>query len=207
MSAKNATKKPAKSAARTKPTSSKSGKANSARRATVERPPLPEPPPLTPPPGAGAGQAAEGAQIRMEPASPVELSYSPELCQRVVTFGSAGLSPAGIAGALNVSFATLELWRGRYPEFSAALELAAARSAASWELRMIAVARSGKGSPAAVIFGAKNRGHGEWRDRVNVAVSGDKDAPPVKVDLTGLSDEQLDVLEKALSRVVEGEKK
>lgn len=143
---------------------------------TPALPPYPSPEPAQP--------EAHAEAIATAPASISEPNYSPDLCLKVINLAGAGLSRAGIAGSLSVTLATLAEWEAAHGEFARALDIAAHRCAASWEARLGTVARTGKGSAAAAIFGLKNRGLGLWADRFHLAHGGDASAPPIRVEAT-----------------------
>lgn len=121
--------------------------------------------------------------------------YNPDFCEQIVGFGKEGMSKAEMANAFDVTRETLDEWGKAHPNFSDALHRAAQASLAWWEDK----ARSGieKGSAFNAALWAKSmsgRFPAEpYRDRQEI--SGPNGGPIVsKVDLTGLTPEQLSVL-------------
>ncbi len=92
--------------------------------------------------------------------------YRPEYCKIAVQTLAEGFSVMGLAGKLGVTKQTLYNWRERYPEFDEAIKQGQAGAVFWWEQRARDSAAGGKGNPATIIFGLKNRAADEWRDRI-----------------------------------------
>jgi hypothetical protein len=128
--------------------------------------------------------------------------YDPAFCERVVRLGKEGRSRAEIASALDCSRTTLAAWEREHPEFMNALHRAKDEELAWWEAK----ARTGidKGSAFNSALWAKSVSgrfpNEPYRERVQV--TGKDDGPIQHVDLSGLSDEDLDRLEGVLGPLV-----
>jgi len=92
--------------------------------------------------------------------------YRPEYCARALEFLSRGHSLVALAGELKKAPSTIATWRRDFPEFAEAIEIGRAIGLKEWEDRLIVQAETDKGNSAAIIFALKNRGEGEWRERV-----------------------------------------
>jgi len=95
-----------------------------------------------------------------------EVKYLPEYCQTAFETLAHGHSMTGLAGRLSVARSTVYKWREDYPEFDEACIRGLAAAVYWWEQRAHESARGGKGNPATIIFGLKNRAADDWRDRV-----------------------------------------
>lgn len=95
-----------------------------------------------------------------------EVKYQPEYCQTAFETLAHGHSMTGLAGRLGVARSTAYKWREDYPEFDEACTRGQAAAVYWWERCAHDLARGGKGNPAMVIFGLKNRAPDDWRDRV-----------------------------------------
>lgn len=108
--------------------------------------------------------------------------YDPAYCDQLVEFMAQGYSLAAFAGGIGVCKATLNVWAAEHPEFLDALSRGKCKRALQWERMGIEIAK-GNGGPGAstmVIFGLKNVGEGEWRDKQEVEHAG-KDGGPMQV--------------------------
>lgn len=126
--------------------------------------------------------------------------YDPSFCERVIDLGKDGLSPAEIAAELGHPRTTMLLWGDTHPEFLTALQHARDLSLAWWEKQ----AREGLEKGAAFNAGLwKHAISGRFPTepyRERVQVTGPNDGP-VKVDLSGLTDEELTALEAIRSKL------
>lgn len=126
--------------------------------------------------------------------------YDPAHCARVIVLGKEGKSRAQIASELDCSRVTLAAWERKHPEFLYAMQRAKDEELAWWEEK----ARSGidLGSSFNASLWAKSmsgRFPAEpYRERVQI--TGKDDGPIQTVDLTNLSDDELDKLEALLAR-------
>lgn len=93
--------------------------------------------------------------------------YKPNYCQEVINHMADGSSITSFAAAIGVSRATINVWADAHPEFLDALGTAKAKCAAWWETcgRKIAMEGGGPGASTMVIFGLKNMGADDWRDK------------------------------------------
>jgi len=107
----------------------------------------------------------KGARARNE-AGQFSVVYQPEFCQIAVETLSEGHSLTGLAGRLGVARSTVFKWRDDYPEFNEACIQGMAAATYWWEQRARESAAGGKGNPATIIFGLKNRAADDWRERI-----------------------------------------
>ena len=100
--------------------------------------------------------------------------YKEEFNQLVLEDMLAGYTLSAFAGRLCVAPSTVKEWMASFPEFQAAVSRGKAMRQRTWETEGISIARTGgTGSQATmVIFGLKNMGTDEWRDKQEVAHSG-----------------------------------
>lgn len=128
--------------------------------------------------------------------------YDPAFCKKVVELGKRGFSPAEIAADLGHPRTTMLSWATVHPEFSTALQHARDLSLAWWERQ----AREGLTKGAS--FNASLWKHAisgrfptePYRERVQL--TGKDDGPIQHVDLSNLSDEDLERLEGVLGPLV-----
>lgn len=81
-----------------------------------------------------------------------------------------GASLTSFAAEIGVSRATINVWMDEYPEFLEAVGKGKAKCAAWWEAvgRKIALTGGGPGSGTLAIFGMKNMGAEDWREKQEV---------------------------------------
>lgn len=93
--------------------------------------------------------------------------YKPTYCGEVINHMADGASLTSFAAEIGVSRASLNVWMEEYPEFLDAVGKAKAKCAAWWEKRgrEIAVAGGGPGASTLAIFGMKNMGSDDWREK------------------------------------------
>ena len=96
--------------------------------------------------------------------------YNPSYCDQVVTTMAKGYSLTAFAGKLGVARSTINEWMAQHPEFSEAVSRAKASRLYSWETEALRTARNGGrgGKATMIIFGLKNMGTDEWRDKTEV---------------------------------------
>jgi hypothetical protein len=126
--------------------------------------------------------------------------YEERYCEEIVVFMGQGYSKTAFAGHIGVCHDTIIEWSARHPEFSDAVKAGQAARTKKLEETLIA----GETGPkvTAHIFALKNAAPAEWKDRVIQEHSGPNGgAIPVRFDLSGLTDEELDELEKLRSRI------
>lgn len=93
--------------------------------------------------------------------------YDPAMCQIVIDAGGEGMTLAEMADILGVDRDTMREWRGRHPEFSAAVK-AGLDSAQAWWERKGRAATFGEiegFNATSYIFQMKNRFREDWADR------------------------------------------
>lgn len=91
--------------------------------------------------------------------------YDPAMCELVVPYMEQGYSTTALAGHLGVSRQSIYEWMGIYPEFSDAVKQGQAAGVEWWESCLRNNALTGQGNATAAIFGLKNRGPDDWRDK------------------------------------------
>jgi len=93
-------------------------------------------------------------------------TYRPEYCERATEYLAKGHSLTAFAGNIGVVLASVSNWMERYPDFKTAVHIGLQKGAETWENLLLNTAVKNRGNVAAAIFGLKNRGATEWRDRV-----------------------------------------
>lgn len=92
--------------------------------------------------------------------------YEERFCDMVIEHMSEGASITSFAAEIGVSRSTITEWVDQYPEFSAAVKAGKAKCAAWWEkLGRIGASGAAPVNPTLVIFGLKNMGAEDWRDK------------------------------------------
>ena len=129
--------------------------------------------------------------------------YKPEFCHMLLEAMALGYSVSGFAGWLGVTLATLQDWGRLYPDFSSALSRGKFARLNKWERMAVEVAETGgQGSQATmIIFGLKNMGSDEWKEKQEVQHSG-------QLSLAALVHSSLKTIERAREAqvpVIEGE--
>lgn len=95
-----------------------------------------------------------------------QTEYLPEYCDIAFETLAQGHSLTGLAGCIGVARSTIFKWRDDFPEFNEACVRGMAAATYWWEQRARESAAGGKGNPATIIFGLKNRAADDWRERV-----------------------------------------
>lgn len=127
--------------------------------------------------------------------------YKPEYCERVVELGKLGYSPMQIAAELDIDRATLYNWSDQFPEFFTALKRAKVYEQAWWEKTGMEGLVSGKFNAMVWSKSVAARFREDYTERKEVSGI---DGGPIKtentnkLDVSGLSLEELEALEKAL---------
>ena len=112
-----------------------------------------------------------------------------------------GLSLEAAAAACGIGPRTVFTWQGEHDEFRQAIEDGRALALLFWEKRAIALAEGAPGNAGLVSLALRNRSRSAsgWVDKSSVEHTG---AVQVKttnlLDVSDLTDEELDVLERAL---------
>lgn len=86
---------------------------------------------------------------------------------------SDGASIASFAAEIGVARSTINEWMEQHPQFSEAVKIAKAKCAAWWERQGRLLAVNGGGNATLVIFGLKNMAEDDWKDKREVAHSGE----------------------------------
>ena len=98
--------------------------------------------------------------------------YDPAYCEALVEHMSEGASLLSFAASIDVARSTLTEWADVHPEFSEAVSRGKAKCAAWWEAAARNLALKGEGNATMCVFGLKNMGSDEWRDKQEVEHSG-----------------------------------
>jgi hypothetical protein len=112
--------------------------------------------------------------------------YKEAYCQEVINHCADGSSLTSFAAEIGVARDTISEWAKVHPEFSAAVKKAKAKCAAWWEKTARQNAVTGNGNATLCIFGLKNMGAEDWRDKQEVEHSGGFDVR--HIELTGSDD-------------------
>lgn len=119
-----------------------------------------------------AAQKASEIIERMQRGRPTK--YDPMYCDMVEDEMKRGLSLTAFAGLIGVARSTINEWMAQNPEFSEAVGRAKAKRLLFWERQGLSVAESGGpgGQATMIIFGLKNMGGDEWKDKHDVEHTG-----------------------------------
>lgn len=98
--------------------------------------------------------------------------YDSKYCQAVIDHMKDGASLTSFAANIGVARSTLNEWVDQNLEFSDAVKRGKAVCAAWWEEQGRNLAVKGGGNATLVIFGLKNMGREDWRERHEVEHSG-----------------------------------
>lgn len=98
--------------------------------------------------------------------------YDVAYCDQVVAHCATGASLTSFAAEIDVARSTINEWVANHPEFSEAVKRAKAKCAAWWEALSRSNAQKGEGNATLCIFGLKNMGAEDWRDKVETEHSG-----------------------------------
>lgn len=110
--------------------------------------------------------------------------YRPEYCDLLVEHMAEGASITSFAAEIDVSRSTITEWTYIYPEFHAAVKRGKAKCAAWWERVGRTNAVTGNGNATLVIFGLKNMGPEDWRDKQELAhTSPDGSMTPTRIEI------------------------
>lgn len=92
--------------------------------------------------------------------------YEKRFCDMVIEHMSEGASITSFAAEIGVSRSTITEWVDQFPEFSVAVKTGKAKCAAWWEkLGRLGASGAAPVNPTLVIFGLKNMGAEDWRDK------------------------------------------
>jgi hypothetical protein len=98
--------------------------------------------------------------------------YKVEYCEMVVEHMKDGASLTSFAASIGVHRGTINEWIDQHLEFSEAIKRGKAACSAWWEALGRKNASEGGGNATLVIFGLKNMGREDWRDRQDIEHSG-----------------------------------
>lgn len=135
--------------------------------------------------------------------------FKPEYCDQVIEWGRQGKSKAWLAASLGVSRNTMFGWADQHPDFLKALEIAGELSQLWWE----DAGQNGMQAPGfnAAIWNRSMaaRFPADWRENKETKIVG-PDGGPVQVnvqriDVNNLPSQALDMLERALEIMENGE--
>lgn len=128
-------------------------------------------------------------------------SYDPAFCEQAVALGREGKSKAYIASQIGVHRETLDQWAKAHPEFADAIAHARDLAQAWWE-------DAGQKGMAEKQFNERvwsrsmaARFPADWRETSRHEHTGADGGPIRTFDLSGLTDEELEVLERLRGRV------
>lgn len=112
--------------------------------------------------------------------------YDPKFCEDIVAFCAKGFSITGWAGSIGVGRETVTGWANEHPEFSLAVKAAKAAACHAYEQDAARVRKRGGGPGTAtlIVFGLKNMGGEDYRDKQEVEHSG-------AVDVVSIAQERL----------------
>lgn len=137
-------------------------------------------------------------------------TYIVEKGQQVADAMATGLSLEAEAASCRIGPRTAFTWQAKHDEFRQAVEEGRARSLLFWERMAIALANGEAGNAAVVTLGLKNRSRAAsgWHDAQRLEHIGSDGGAIMQevsnvLDLTGLTDEELEVLERILSNSLE----
>lgn len=110
-----------------------------------------------------------------------------------------GLSLAAAAAELNIHRQRVYDWEALYEDFSDTVKLARGKRQAFLERRLLSAAEGPV--VTSTIFALKNAGPEDWREKTETVLTA-KIEHTRKLDISDLSDDQLDALEGALRATV-----
>ena len=141
--------------------------------------------------------------------------YDPKICEELVELMAEGWSLDACAYQLNIPVGTLEYWAESKIEVATAFQIGRSAAVAYWEERLRDVANGGRGSLAAIQFALRNRSRGARGWNLDCLIN--KGARELsldpaasnqtidRLDVSSLSDEELDILERVLRKTVGAE--
>lgn len=102
----------------------------------------------------------------------------------IIDHMAEGASMTSFAAEIDVARSTLNEWADEYPDFSEAVKKGKAKCAAWWERVGRKNAITGDGNATLVIFGLKNMGAEDWRDKQEIDhTTNGKDIQPKRIEL------------------------
>lgn len=119
--------------------------------------------------------------------------YEPQYCEQVIEHMKQGASLTSFAASISVARSTINVWMADFPEFSESVKIAKAHCAAWWEKLGRENAQSGDGNATLVIFGLKNMGREDWRDKQEIDhTSSDNSMSPTRIEIVSAGEIQKD---------------
>lgn len=103
--------------------------------------------------------------------------YLPTYADQVIEHMTEGASLTSFAADIGVSRATINVWMEEHPEFLEAVGIGKAKCAAWWEKTGRKTAENGGGNATLVVFGLKNMGAEDWRDKQEIEQKHDVSDP------------------------------
>lgn len=94
--------------------------------------------------------------------------YSPIYCEQVIDHMANGASLTSFAAEIGVARSSINEWMQHHAEFSEAVGVAKAKCAAWWEAQGRHLAVNGGGNATLVLFGLKNMGADDWREKQRI---------------------------------------
>lgn len=94
--------------------------------------------------------------------------YQEAYCDLVIEHMTEGASLTSFAAEIGVARDTVSEWCAQHEEFSVAVKIGKAKCAAWWEKTGRTNAKDGGGNATLVIFGLKNMGAEDWRDKQEI---------------------------------------
>lgn len=123
--------------------------------------------------------------------------YKETYCNLVIEHMAEGASLTSFAAEIGVSRATLNVWMEAHPEFLEAAHTGKAKCAAWWEKIARSNARDGTGNATLTVFGLKNMGADDWREKQEVEHTGEM---TFKHSATEMTDDELARIASASSK-------
>ena len=100
-------------------------------------------------------------------------TYKPTYCDLVIEHMTEGASLTSFAAEIGVARSTINEWMEHHKEFSEAVNTGKAKCAAWWEKVARTNAVNGTGNATLTVFGLKNMGQDDWRDKTESKVEQD----------------------------------
>ena len=96
--------------------------------------------------------------------------YSPDILPNVEALALSGATDEEIADSIGISSTTFYRWRHEHPEFKKALK--ENKDECDHRIERTLFRKASEGSETSMIFWLKNRKSQEWREKSEVAVTG-----------------------------------
>ena len=131
-----------------------------------------------------------------------------DIADKIVCHMANGLSAEAAAAKVGVGASTLYAWQTKFPEFREAIQMGRQLALLWWEQRARDMAQGASGSAQIVSLGLRNRSRSAsgWIASERLEISGPNGGPVQKetthkFDLNYLTDEELEVLDRAFSKI------